>query len=126
MNNNYTQNFIDEVKGALNKGSGEAAISPTVDVVEIDGGHQVSITDVNGSKSFIVMNGETGPKGDKGDTGIQGPQGETGPKGDKGDTGPAGADGKTPVKGTDYFTEEEKAEMVQEVIDAVNEGTTTE
>lgn len=99
MNNNYTQNFIDEVKGALNKGSGEAAISPTVDVVEIDGGHQVSITDVNGSKSFIVMNGETGP---------------------------AGADGKTPVKGTDYFTEEEKAEMVQEVIDAVNEGTTTE
>lgn len=111
MNNNYTQNFIDEVKGALNKGSGEAAISPTMDVVEIDGGHQVSITDVNGSKSFIVMNGETGPKGDKGD---------------KGDTGSAGADGKTPVKGTDYFTEEEKAEMVQEVIDAVNEGIATE
>lgn len=41
-------------------------------------------------------------KGEKGDTGAQGIQGE------KGDT---------PVKGEDYFTEEEKDEMVQAVLD---------
>lgn len=30
--------------------------------------------------------------------------------------GPAGAEGKTPVKGTDYFTETDKAEIVEAVI----------
>lgn len=33
--------------------------------------------------------------------------------------GKDGEDGHTPVKGTDYFTETEKAEMVQSVIDAL-------
>lgn len=37
-------------------------------------------------------------------------------KGAKGDTGD---DGKTPVKGTDYWTTADKAEMVQDVIDAL-------
>lgn len=46
---------------------GEEAVSPTVEVVPIEGGHRVTITDVNGSKSFDVMNGEKGDKGDKGD-----------------------------------------------------------
>lgn len=58
--------------------------------------------------------GEKGEKGDKGDTGAQGPQGEVGPKGDKGDkgdTGAKGANGYTPIKGTDYYTEDDKAEM---------------
>lgn len=36
-----------------------------------------------------------------------GPQGEPGPKGD------------TPVKGTDYWTNEDKAAMVQDVLDAL-------
>ena len=72
--------------------------------------------------------GETGPqgrKGDTGDTGPQGPKGDTGetgpqgPKGDTGDTGPQGPKGdtgETPVKGEDYYTEEEKAGMVEEAI----------
>lgn len=38
-----------------------------------------------------------------------------GDKGDKGDTGPAGADGYTPVRGTDYWTESDKAEIVDEL-----------
>lgn len=84
--------------------------------------------------------GETGPQGPKGDTGETGPQGpqgiqgETGPagadgaqgqKGDTGDTGPqgpqgpAGADGYTPVKGTDYFTAEDKTELVNAVLAAL-------
>ena len=73
--------------------------------------------------------GETGPAGPKGDTG---PAGQTGPKGDKGDTGergptgpegPKGADGKSPVKGTDYWTEADKAEIVQSVLAALPDGT---
>lgn len=56
------------------------------------------------------------PQGDKGDTGAQGVQGIQGEKGDKGDTGAAGKDGYTPVKGTDYFTEEDKAGMVSDVV----------
>ncbi|MGN0568792.1 MAG: pyocin knob domain-containing protein [Acutalibacteraceae bacterium] len=43
----------------------------------------------------------------KGDTGATGPQGEP------------GADGYTPVKGTDYWTEEDKAEIVDDVLAAL-------
>ena len=49
-------------------------------------------------------------RGEKGDTGSKGAKGE---KGDQGEQGPAGADGYTPVKGTDYFTDEDKEEMVE-------------
>ena len=78
--------------------------------------------------------GGIGPVGPKGDTGEQGPQGiqgpkgdtgATGPKGDTGATGPAGpkgdtgAPGYTPVKGTDYFTAEDKTELVNAVLAAL-------
>ena len=69
-----------------------------------------------------AMQGPQGPKGDTGDTGPQGPKGDTGPagpKGDTGDVGPAGPAGYTPVKGTDYFTEEDKTEMVNAVLAAL-------
>ena len=36
-------------------------------------------------------------------------------KGDKGDKGDTGADGYTPVRGTDYWTEADKAEIVDEL-----------
>ena len=42
-----------------------------------------------------------------------------GDKGDKGDPGADGKDGYTPVKGTDYYTEEEKQEMVASVLAAI-------
>ena len=66
--------------------------------------------------------------------GPQGPQGEKGDaftyadftaeqlaalKGEKGDTGATGATGYTPVKGTDYFTEEDKTELVNAVLAAL-------
>lgn len=136
MSDNYLQDlFVNDVKGCLATGGG-AGVSPTVGITDIDGGHRVTITDAEGEKTFDVMDGEAGatgpqgPKGDKGDQGIQGPkgdtgetgaQGPTGPKGDTGEPGPqgatgaAGTDGKTPVKGVDYWTEEDK----QEIIDAV-------
>lgn len=80
--------------------------------------------------------GPQGPKGDKGDTGATGTQGVQGPKGDpftysdftepqleslrgpqgiQGETGPMGPKGEKgdiPVKGIDYFTDEDKAEML--------------
>lgn len=55
-----------------------------------------------------------GEKGDKGEQGIQGLKGETG---EKGDTGEKGNDGYTPQKGTDYYTEEDKAELINEIQD---------
>lgn len=41
------------------------------------------------------------------------------PVGQQGIQGVPGADGHTPVKGTDYFTEEDKAEMVNAVLAAL-------
>ncbi len=43
-------------------------------------------------------------------------------KGDKGDKGDTGAAGYTPVKGTDYFTDADKAEMVNLVLAALPNG----
>lgn len=58
-------------------------------------------------------------KGDQGEKGEQGIQGIQGLKGEKGEQGEKGADGYTPVKGTDYFTENDKTEMVNAVLEAL-------
>lgn len=79
-------------------GGGKPGFSPIVEIIPIDNGHRVSITDINGTKFFDVLNGEKGEKGEKGEQGI---------------------DGKTPVKGEDYFTEEDKAELVTDVLNAL-------
>lgn len=47
------------------------------------------------------------------------PRGEKGETGAKGDTGATGEAGHTPVKGVDYFTDAEKSEMIQAVLDAL-------
>ncbi len=57
----------------------------------------------------VSVSGEEGPQGEKGDTGEQGPQGVPGTNGTD------GQDGYTPVKGIDYYTAEEKAEIVEEI-----------
>ena len=80
-----------------------------LDIVSMDGGSWISKKPVRGVKPGtdpdswmqIAQKGDTGPKGDTGDTGPQGPKGDTGdtgpqgPKGDKGDTGPQGPKGDT-------------------------------
>jgi len=53
-------------------------------------------------------------KGEYTDSGF--PSVGIGPKGDKGDKGDQGDNGYTPVKGTDYFTTDEKDELVDEVL----------
>ena len=88
--------------------------------------------------------GPTGPAGDNGAPGANGvtptigtngnwylgetdtgkpSRGEKGDKGDKGDPGAQGPAGATPVKGTDYFTAEDKAALVQDVLAALPEWT---
>ena len=63
-------------------------------------GTKLTITSSSGT-STVDLKGETGPTGD------------TGPKGD---TGAAGIDGYTPQKGIDYYTEADKAELIQAVL----------
>lgn len=99
-----------------------------------------------GDKGDRGEQGIQGVQGAKGETGAQGAKGADGTpathrwsgttlyitsasgtsfanlKGDKGDAGQAGANGKdgyTPVKGVDYFTDVDKAEMVQAVLAAL-------
>lgn len=45
---------------------GQDGFSPTVEVLPIDGGHQVTITDADGSQSFDVMDGGSGGGGSTG------------------------------------------------------------
>ena len=77
---------------------GEDGVSPVVSITAIDGGHRITITDVNGEQSFDVIDGVDGSNGSDGQD---------------------GEDGHTPEKGVDYFTEQEKAEMVNEVLAAM-------
>lgn len=87
--------LIEEVKDLQQSGGGGSGVpgySPTVEIEEVESGHKVSITDVNGVKEFTVFNGQNGING---------------------------ADGKTPVKGVDYFTEADKQEIADELAQAM-------
>lgn len=59
-------------------------------------------------------------------TGPAGVDGQPGERGPAGETGPAGSDGKTPERGVDYWTENDKAEIINELltyfIDAENKS----
>ena len=75
------------------------------DIVEYEGSvyicinsHESNQTNIPTNSNFwnvLAAKGNTGPKGDIGDTGPQGPKGDSGPKGDTGDTGPQGPKGDT-------------------------------
>ena len=60
-----TKMLNGELTGSSGRRDGKDGVSPTVTITDIlDGaeiiGHRVSITDVNGTKSFDVMNGANG------------------------------------------------------------------
>ena len=46
---------------------GDPGFSPVIDVTEVTGGHRVTVTDVAGEQSFLVMNGERGEPGPPGE-----------------------------------------------------------
>jgi len=80
---------------------GDDGISPTVNITEVSGGHKVSITDKDGTKTFDVLNGQNGYTPQKGMDYFD------------------GKDGHTPIKGTDYWTPADKAELIQEILDSI-------
>lgn len=49
--------------------------------------------------------------------GVPGPKGDPGPQGPKGDKGDSvkGDPGYSPVRGTDYWTDEDKAEIIRDI-----------
>lgn len=88
------------------------------------------------NKDILDKFGETNgkPTYDGSDVGLKGDKGDPftysdftaeqlaalkGAKGDKGDKGDPGTDGYTPVKGTDYWTEADKEEIVNDVLAAL-------
>lgn len=68
--NSSTQKW--ENKTISSGGSGQDGYSPTITVTNITGGHRVSITDVNGTKTFDVMDGTDGTNGTNGTNGTDG------------------------------------------------------
>ena len=48
---------------------GQDGVSPTITITDITGGHRISITAANGTKTFDVMDGATGPIGPQGEPG---------------------------------------------------------
>lgn len=97
------------------------------EVTEFDG------TDITMEYTNMSLTGGVGPRGPEGPIGPVGPAGKDGKDGKDGNVafdsltaaqkeqlrGEPGADGETPVKGVDYYTEADKAEMVEDVLAAL-------
>ena len=64
-----------------------------------------------GKQGIQGMQGEQGIRGEKGDKGDTGEKGDKGDKGDTGAKGDKGDKGDKPIRGTDYWTEEDMAEI---------------
>lgn len=101
---------IDESSESINADFGEVQIvpypgpkgddgfSPVVEVSEITGGHEVSVTDATGTHTFDVMDGADGQPGRDG---ADGKPGADGKDGENGKDGKDGADGHDGTNGTD-------------------------
>lgn len=90
----------------------ETYVDSAIEKIELTPGPQGP----QGEKGDKGEDGQPGKDGAQGPQGLPGEPGATGPQGDKGDKG---EDGYTPVKGVDYYTEEEKAALVQDVLNAL-------
>ena len=114
---------------------GQDGFSPTVEVTDTETGVLLTITDSTGTKTATVNDGVAGPQGPQGKPGIQGEKGDpftyadfteeqlsalTGPQGPAGKDGVNGQDGHTPIRGTDYWTDNDKQEIITEAVSAVN------
>ena len=76
---------------------GKDGTSPTITVTAITGGHRITITDVNGTKSVDIMNGKDGADGEDGKDGATGSAGKDGAQGPEGPAGANGNDGEDGV-----------------------------
>lgn len=105
----YTNGETDNLGCVVGKDGkdGKEGFSPIAKVTETDSGAVITITDAEGTTEATVKNGRDGVDG------IAGKDGKD------------GEPGYTPVKGVDYYTEAEKAEMAQDVKEAVERSTVT-
>lgn len=106
---------LDDLEIDLTGYATEAYVDSAIEAIELTPGPQGP----QGEKGEPGADGQPGKDGAQGPQGEPGQPGETGPQGDKGDKGDTGADGYTPVKGVDYFTDAEKAALVQDVLNAL-------
>ena len=97
--------------------SGDDGISPTVEITDIEGGKRIIITDVNGAHTFDIMDGGDGvsPTVSVSKEGRKTTITITDKDGEKTATINDGADGYTPVKNVDYFTDADKAELINAI-----------
>lgn len=63
---------------------GKEGVSPTVEMIDIEGGTRIIITDVNGPKSADIMDGKDGVDGKDGTNGSNGTDGKDGTNGKDG------------------------------------------
>lgn len=123
-------------------------ISGSVIVARADSSGTISPEAIEKAVSdYLEKNPVTGIKGEKGDPGEPGPKGDPGNPGEpgrdgksaydiavengfvgtesewleslKGTDGNNGNDGRTPVKGTDYWTSDDKAEIINDVLESL-------
>lgn len=111
--------------------AGQDGYSPEASVSKSGTTTTITIKDKSGTTTASVKdgaNGKDGAAGSPGANGITPTIGENGNwflgetdtgKPSRGATGPKGETGATPVKGTDYFTAEDKAELVSDVLAAL-------
>lgn len=115
---------------AVEAPSGGTGDVPVLTLEETADGVIVSVRNPNGETDTVcVRHGETGPQGEKGDTGAQGPAGPQGEKGDtgaQGPTGPQGEKGDTGPQGPAYtLNDTDKNAIVQSVKNALGTLTVT-
>lgn len=110
---NYIYELLTEAKQAIENAN--TAAQRANDAADKAEDAQFVIPYIGDNGNWWTGDTDTGVKaqGEKGDPGEQGPQGEQGIPGEP------GKDGHTPVKGVDYFTEEDKEEMVEAVLAAL-------
>lgn len=97
---------------------GNDGFSPIVTIQGVDGGHELTITDINGSKSFIIEDGTNGSNGNDGISATHKWNGTTLTITSASGTSSAnlkGEPGNTPRAGVDYYTDTEKSEFVNEI-----------
>lgn len=92
--------IAEAVIGLEENGTGESedGFSPIATITQTENGAEISITDVNGTTTATISNGKDGANGTNGQD---------------------GKDGYTPIKGKDYWTEEDKTEIVNDVLEAL-------
>ena len=126
---NNIETGIEEAHKLAQSAGGEGTVSLAIGTVT--SGETASAEIVEGKLNLVLPKGEAGIDGKDGEPGADGIDGKDGKDGEPGVDGIDGKDGKdgepgvdgkdgyTPIKGTDYFTDEDKNEMVEAVLNTI-------